>query len=156
LLIDDLRELRGREVPSVDVGARVMRRVSTLVPAETLPVPQWQLAWSALAAVGAAFALVAGIWPHGEWLRQAAGKGFDAGGALASAAFSVVAALKGLLVLPWRILASLEHTLAPFATTLGRLEPLAIAGVSLGLLSMLLTIAWVVGNDLRRPVRRPE
>ena len=59
-----------------------------------------------------------------------------------------------LLLLPLRLLGTLQDLLAPAFDLAGRFEPVAVAGVSLGLLSMMLTIAWVVGNDLRRPWRK--
>ena len=156
LLVGELRELRQADLPRIDVGAQVMRRVSTLAPVETLSVPQRQLAWSALSAVAAAVVLVVGIRPHLAWLWEAAGKGVDGTRAILSASLSVVAAVKSLLLLPWRILAALEQTFAPLFDALGRLEPVAAIGVSLCLLSMMLTIAWVVANDLRRSLRRQE
>jgi hypothetical protein len=42
--------------------------------------------------------------------------------------------------------------MAPLLDTISRLEPLAVTAISLGLVSMAVTIAWVVGNDLRRPL----
>ena len=50
------------------------------------------------------------------------------------------------------MLSTLLETAAPLLDMLSRLEPLAIATISLGLVSMMLTIAWVVGHDLRRPL----
>ena len=61
-------------------------------------------------------------------------------------------ALKSLLVFPWRVLGALLETMAPLLDVVGQLEPVAVATISLGLVSMMLTIAWVVGNDLRRPL----
>jgi len=153
LLVTELGRLSLAELPQIDVRVRVMQRVRELPRAETQVVPQRQLAWAALAAVVAAAVVVAGIRSETGWLADASTTVFDGSRALLSAAGSMLTVLKGLLVLPWRILAALGEALAPMFDLLGRLEPLAVAAISVGLLSMMLTIAWVVGNDLRRPWR---
>jgi hypothetical protein len=71
---------------------------------------------------------------------------------LLSAAYSILGAVKSLLVLPWRVLTALLETMAPLLDTISRLEPIAVTAISLGLVSMAVTIAWVVGSDLRRPL----
>ena len=153
-LVADLGALRRTEPPHVDVRNRVTERVAGLPPVETLAVPQRQLAWASMAALVAAAVLVAGFRSEAARLAATGGTAVDGARALWSAAGSTLAALKGLLVLPWRLLGALEEILAPAFAIAGRLEPLAVAAVSLCLLSMMLTIVWVVGNDLRRSWRR--
>jgi anti-sigma factor RsiW len=150
-LVAGLMALRGQATPAVEVRQRVMREVRSLPRAEPGWVRQRQLAWASAAAIAAAIGLVAWIWPRAAWLREAAASGADGTRALLSAAYSTLAALKSLLVLPWRVLSALVEALAPMLDTLGRLEPIAITAITLGLVSMTLMIAWVVGNDLRRP-----
>jgi hypothetical protein len=153
-LVADLGALREADLPYVDVRVRVMERISGLPPVETLAVPQHQLAWAATAAVAAALVLAAGFRSQTAALTDAGGTAVDGTRAILSAAGSTLAALKSLWLLPWRLFGTLEEVLAPALDVAGRLEPLAAAAVSLSLLSMMLTIAWVVGNDLRRPRRK--
>ncbi len=152
VLVGELGALRELETPAVEVRMRVMQQVRTLPGVERAWVPQGQLAWASAAAVAAAIGLVAWIWPRAAWLQEAAAGAADGTQALLSAASSTVGALKSLIVLPWHVLSALLETMAPLFDTVGRLEPLAVAVISLGLVSMMLTIAWIVGNDLRRPV----
>ena len=154
LLRGELAALRATALPWIDVRARVMHHVRNLPPVETLAVPQRQLGWASMAATLASAALVAGIRAQAAGLGDAASTGIDGTRALLSAAVSTLAALKGLLLLPWRLLGALKQALAPVFEALGRLEPVAAASVSMCLILMLLTIAWIVGNDLRRPWRR--
>ncbi len=151
-LVNELSALRGLETPAVEVRMRVMQQVRTLPGVERAWVPQGQLAWASAAAVAAAIGLVAWIWPRAAWLQEATAGVADGTRALLSAAYSTVGALKSLLVFPWRVLSALLETMAPLLDVVGQLEPVAVATISLGLVSMMLTIAWVVGNDLRRPL----
>lgn len=152
VLARDLSTLRELESPAVEVRLNVMQQVRELGPIEHGWGPQGQLAWASAAAVAAAIALVAWIWPRAGWLREAAGGAADGTRVLLSATYSTLSAIKSLLVLPWRVLTALLDTFAPLLDTISRLEPVAIAAISFGLVSMAVTIAWVVGNDLRRPL----
>ena len=152
MLVGELGALREAAWPAVHVHAKVLERLGALPRVERTWVASGQLAWASVAAVTAAVGLVAWIWPRAGWLRDAAASAADGTRAVLSAAYSTVGALKSLLVLPWRVLSALLETAAPLLDTLSRLEPLAVATISLGLVSMLLTITWVVGNDLRRPL----
>ena len=152
VLVSELGALRELETPAVEVRMHVMRQVRALPGVERAWVTQGQLAWASAAAVAAALGLVAWIWQRAAWLQEAVASAVDGTRALLSAAYSTVGALKSLLVLPWRVLGALLETMAPLLDAVGQLEPVAVATISLGLVSMMLTIAWVVGNDLRRPL----
>lgn len=151
-LVSELLAMREIEAPAVEVRSHVMQRVRTLGGIEHAWVPQGQLAWASAGAVGVAIGLVAWIWPRAAWLQEAAAGAADGTRALLSAAYSTLSAIKSLLVFPWRVLSALLETMAPLFDTVARLEPVAVAAISLGLVSMAVTIAWVVGNDLRRPL----
>ena len=151
-LVGELGVLRELDAPAVEVRQRVMQQIRTIPRVERGWVPQGQLAWASAAAVATAIGLVAWIWPRAAWLREAAAGAADGTRALLSAAYSTLGAIKSLLVLPWRVLTALLETMAPLLDTISRLEPLAVTAISLGLVSMAVTIAWVVGNDLRRPL----
>ena len=153
-LVADLGALREAEVPYVDVRLRVMDDITALPPVETLAVPQRQLGWASAAALIATFVVLAGLRSQSAQFADAGSTAVDGTRAMVSAASSTLVAFKGLLLLPWRLLGTLGDVLAPTFDMVGRFEPIAIAAVSLGLISMLLTIAWVVGNDLRRPWRK--
>jgi hypothetical protein len=152
MLVEELGALKGVAAPRVHVRAQVLERLAALPRIERAWVSQGELAWASAAAVGAAAGLVAWIWPQAGWLRDAAGTAANGTRAVLSAAYSTVAVLKDLLVLSWRVLGSIWDTLAPLFDMLSRLEPLAVAAISMGLVTMMLTIGWVVGNDLRRPL----
>jgi len=154
LLALDLVALRVAEPPHVDVRVDVMERIGELPRVETQVVPARQLAWAAAAAVTAAVVLLAGFRSQANELAVAGGTAVDGTRAMLSAVGSVFAAVRGLLVLPWKLLASLSQAAAPALDMAGRYEALALATVTLGLLSMMLTIVWIVGNDLRRPWRK--
>jgi hypothetical protein len=156
LLVADLGALREADPPHVDVRVRVMDRIAELPPVDTLAVSQRQLAWAATAAVAAAVVVVTGLRSQSAALADAGGTAVDGTRAILSATGSIFAALKSLLLLPWRLLGSLWEGFAPALDMAGRLEPVAVAAISLGLISMMLTIGWVVGNDLRRPWRKRE
>ena len=151
-LIGELGVLRELDAPAVEVRLRVMQQVRAIPRVERGWVPQGQLAWASAAAVATAIGLMAWIWPRAVWLREAAAGAADGTRALLSAAYSMLGAIKSLLVLPWRVLTALLETMAPLLDTISRLEPVAVTAISLGLVSMTVTIAWVVGNDLRRPL----
>ena len=152
MLVEELGRLRGATWPTVHVRAQVLERLEGLPRVERAWIASGQLAWASAAAIAAAVGLVAWIWPRAGWLRDAAASAADGTRAILSAGYSTVGALKSLLVLPWRVLSTLLESAAPLLDMLSRLEPLAVATISLGLVSMMLTIAWVVGNDLRRPL----
>lgn len=149
-LVGGLNELRELDGPVVEVRQRVLRQLAELPAIERGWVGRGQLTWAAAGAAAAALGLIAWIWPRAGSLREAAEGAADGTRALLSAAYSTLAAIKSLLVLPWRLLATLAETTAPLWDS--RLEPVAIAAISLGLVSMAVTIAWVVGHDLRRPL----
>ena len=151
-LVSDLTALRELETPSVEVRVNVMNQVRSLPGVEPGAVKQGQLAWASAAAVAAAIGLAAWIWPRAELLGEAAGQTADGTRALLSAGYSTLSALKSLLVLPWRLLSSVLEAISPAIDNAAGLEPFALIGISLGLVSMVVTIAWVVGNDLRRPI----
>jgi hypothetical protein len=151
-LVGELMALRELQTPAVEVRENVMRQVRSLPAIEPGWVPQGQLAWASAAAVATAIGLVAWIWPRAAWLREAAGGAADGTRALLSAAYSMLVALKTLLVLPWRVLSAVLETMSPLFDGVSRLEPYAVTAISLGLVSMAFTIAWVVGHDLRRPL----
>ncbi len=151
-LVGDLMALRELQTPAVEVRENVMRQVRSLPAIEPGWVPQGQLAWASAAAVATAIGLVAWIWPRAEWLREAAGGAADGTRALLSAAYSMLVALKTLLVLPWRVFSAVLETMSPLFDGISRLEPYAVTAISIGLVSMAVAIAWVVGNDLRRPL----
>ena len=151
-LVGDLGVLRELDAPAVEIRLHVMQQVRAIPRVERGWVPQGQLAWASALAVAAAIGLVAWIWPRAAWLREAAEGAADGTRALLSAAYSTLGAIKSLLVLPWRVLTALLETMAPLLDTISRLEPVAVTAISLGLVSMAVTIAWVVGNDLRRPL----
>ena len=151
-LVSELTSLRKLESPTVEVRVGVMNQVRSLPSVEPGSVRQGQLAWASAAAVAAAVGLVAWIWPRAELLGEAAGNTADGTRALLSAGYSTLAALKSLLVLPWRLLSSVLEVITPALNGAARLEPFALMAISLGLVSMVVTIAWVVGNDLRRPL----
>jgi len=151
-LVEGLSALRETAAPTVHLRAQILERVEALPRVELGWVAQGQLAWASAAAVAAAVGLVAWIWPSAGSLRDAAGSAAGGTRAILSAAYSTVGALKSLLVLPWRVLSTLLESAAPLLEPVSRLEPIAVATISLGLVSMMLTIAWVVGNDLKRPL----
>jgi len=151
-LVGELSVLRELETPAVEVRQNVMRRISTLPRVQPGWVAPGQLAWASAAAVAAAIGLVAWIWPRAALLGEAAEGAADGTRALFSAAYSTLGAIKSLLVLPWRVLTALLETMAPLLETVSGLGPLAVTAISLGLVSMAVTITWVVWNDLRRPL----
>lgn len=153
MLAGELSALREIDHPTVEVRLRVMEQVREMPRVEPAWVPQGQLAWATAAAVAAAVGLTAWMGVRAAWLRDAAVDAADGTRAVLSAAHSTLGALKSLLVLPWRVAAALVEALAPTIDTIARLEPVAAVTITLGLVSMAVTIAWVVGNDLRRPVR---
>lgn len=152
LLVGELTTLRELEAPAVEVRQNVMLQVRTLGGIERAWVSHGQLAWASAAAVAAAIGLAAWIWARAAWVQGAAADAADGTRAVLSAAYSTVDALKSLLVLPWRVAGALAESLAPLAAEVSRLEPIALGAISLGLVSMAVTIVWVVGNDLRRPL----
>lgn len=152
VLVGELGVLRELQAPAVEVRQHVMQQVRALPHVERGWVPQGQLAWASATAVAAAIGLVAWIWPRAAWLRETAEGAADGTRALLSAAYSILGAVKSLLVLPWRVLTALLETMTPLLDTISRLEPIAVTAISLGLVSMAVTIAWVVGSDLRRPL----
>lgn len=150
-LVLGLESLRHAAPPEVDVRWQVLQAVRTEPRIETGWVSQKQLAWASAAAVAAATVLVAWIVPRADLLREAGTDAAAGTRALLSAAYSTISALKSLLVLPWRIGSALLETLSPMLESLGRFEPVVVTTIGIGVVSMMLTIVWIVGNDLRRP-----
>ena len=153
--IDEARlRLLEQPPPLVDVRSRVLREIARLgSPHGRSEVRDWQLGLALAVALVIVVALGAAAWDSpASWRSASRGieGSFQALMQIASAAgASTLAAGRVSL----RVLAALQHGARPIADISARLEPAAVAGVSLSYVIMIGAILHVLRRDLRRIVR---
>lgn len=150
LLRRDLAALRDERPPAIDVRGAVMERVLQAGRIDRGEVPTRQLGWAALLAAVWVAALVGGlalILPDLPALFEGTR---DLGRALGDVVTGLVPVLLTLLALPLKLAGVAIKMLGALAPLVGRLQPVGATAVGIACVAMALTIALVVGRDLRR------
>jgi len=151
-LSETLESLRNEPPPPIDVTARVLCELPRIERASGEEVSSWQLGWATAAALACCAGLVAGLWNMLPALAGAARDAWTLTAGLARSLGSIGAAAATLISSGFEIARRLVETLAPMASALRGLEPIAIGSLGLCAAVMAVTIVLVVGRDLRTRV----
>lgn len=142
-LLDDLRAWGADDsTPAVDVKQQLLERIALERPRQEGWVSTREHRWAFAATLLAAAMLSIGIIGDGVWLNWLLGATLSVGKLVFSLLGSLWSILAQLLVLPWKLIFGFAETIGTVAAAVG------MASVAL----MTISIVWIVGNDLRKPV----
>lgn len=146
-----LASLRVDPPFDVDVTARVEAGLSRLDPAPRTDVSSRQLGWAAAAASVAGLLLLAGFVEQSPELSRWARQGWALVSSLRHLADGVTVPLVAMASAGLKLLGSLGGLLGAAASFLSSMRSVGFGAVGLGAVSMMITITWIVGRDLRKP-----
>jgi len=151
-LAHDLSALRG-EIPfEVDVTRPVLARIADLQARGVEESSPRLLAWAGAAALITTLALAYGLRESLPDMFRVARDMSAVAASLRGAAVPLITVLAGLLSVGFQLAGAMLESLAGLAPLLHKLRPLVAAGGGLAAATMVTTIVYFVGRDLRGAV----